>query len=138
MAGVNAHLTKSILQCGPSDDGQYGLMGFRRVRPDNRGDDTIWIGVPTALLPHLAVSAIKAIPQPTGGMTEDHPAVFALDAIQFGKGPNGELVLTLTFELGAKLSVRIDELQAHGLADGLALTLGRSDQPRPPSGSRPS
>ena len=67
MHGILAHRTEALLQPGRSDDGQFGLIGFRRERSETSGDDAIWIAVPTGLLPRLAVVAFMAIPQPELG-----------------------------------------------------------------------
>jgi hypothetical protein len=137
MPNVNAHLTKAILKSGASSDGKYGLMGFQRKEADSQGSDAIWIGVPVALLPHLAVSAISAIPQPGGSLSEDQRAVFEIDAIQVGSGPDGQMVLTTTFQAGAALSVRMGEPQARALLQGLEALLGKSDLQAPP-GKKPN
>jgi hypothetical protein len=124
MPEINAHLTTAIVKSHASDDRKYGLIGFRRERPDSMGSDMIWIGVPIAILPHLAVSAISAIPQPGDSMSEQERAVFEINGIKVGSTPDGQLVLTTRFQAGAELSVHIDEAEAQELLQQLQLYVG--------------
>lgn len=135
MPEINAHLTRAIVKSHSSHDGKYGLIGFRRTEPDSLGSDTIWIGVPTAILPHLAVSAIAAIPQPGDSVSEDQRLVFEINGIKVGSGPEGQLVLTTRFQAGAELSVHIDEAEAQLLLQQLQVHLGGSQAPK---GSKPN
>jgi len=131
MALLKALKVKALLQSGASDDGCYGLMGFRREHPSPQGDDAVWLAVPTSLLPHMATEAIRIIPQPESGLEGHHPAVFEAMQTQVGIGPLGEIVLTITFDQGAALSVRIDENMARGLRDGITLALGDGEPDAP-------
>jgi hypothetical protein len=126
MPEINAHLTTAIVKSHASDDRKYGLIGFRRERPDSMGNDMIWIGVPVAMLPRLAVSAIAAIPQPGDNMSKDERAVFEIDGIKLDSGSDGQLVLTTRFKAGAELSVHIDEAEAQALLQQLQLHVGGS------------
>jgi hypothetical protein len=129
MPEINAHLTTAIVKSHASDDRKYGLIGFRRERPDSMGSDMIWIGVPVAILPHLAVTAIGAIPQPGDSLSEGERAVFEIDGIKVGTGTDGQLVLTTRFQAGAELSVHIDEAEAQELLQQLQRHLGGSQAP---------
>ena len=129
MPEINAHITTAIVTSHASDDRKYGLIGFRRERPDSMGSDTIWLGVPVAILPHLAVAAIAAIPQPGDGMPKDARAVFEINGIKVGTGAEGQLVLTTKFQAGAELSVHLDEAKAQGLLQQLQLHLGGTQAP---------
>ena len=126
MPEINAHLTTAIVKSHSSDDRKYGLIGFRRERPDSMGNDTIWIGVPVAMLPRLAVSAIAAIPKPGDNKSKGERAVFEIDGIELGSSPDGQLVLITRFQAGAELSVHIDEAEAQGLLQQLQLHVGGS------------
>jgi len=130
MPEISAHLTKAIVKSHASQDGKYGLIGFRRVEPDSMGSETIWIGVPTAILPHLAVSAIAAIPQPGETRPEDQRLVFEINGIKVGSGPEGQLVMTTRFQAGAEISVHIDKTDAQLLLQQLQFHLGGSQAPK--------
>ena len=126
MPEINAHLTSAIVKSHASDDRKYGLIGFRRERPDTMGNDMIWIGVPIPTLPQLAVAAIAAIPQAGGSSPGQERAVFEIDGIEVGRGSEGQLVLITRFREGAELSVHINEEQAHRLLQQLQLHVGGS------------
>lgn len=135
MPDVKAHLTKAILKSGSADDGKYGLLGFLREHQDSMGQDDIWIGVPVELLPHLAVAAISAIPQPGKKPVKGERPVFEIEDIQLGSGSEGQLVLTTTFPQGAGISVRLDEAKARTLVQRLELLLAKSN---PTPGRKPN
>ena len=134
MPNINAHLTTDLIKGHVSDDGKYGLIGFRRERADTMGSDDIWIGVPVAVLPQLAASAIAAIPQP---WPDEPRAVFETEKLEVGTGREGQLVLTTTFPQGAALSTRIDETQAQELLRQLELLL-RGPEMQAPRGTKPN
>lgn len=135
MTEIRAIAVKSLGGVG-SDDQKHGLIQFVREKADANGNTDFWVGVPVALLPHLASVAIATIPQPEGHGGH-HPTVFAADEISFGTGPAGELVLTLVFDGGAAIAVQMTEGQARSLAMGLEVTIGKTEMAPAPS-DRPS
>ena len=111
---VQAHLIES-LSSARSSDGQHGLIRFGRKEPMPDGQKDVWVAVPNKLLPYLATSAIKALPQPGLGGTADVPHVMSAQGAEFGVGPGGEIVLTVAVEHGATLSFQLDMDQALSL-----------------------
>lgn len=131
MTGVRAHLIKGVRHARVSDDGKYGLIGCERLKPDSNGSDEVWLGVPVPQLPMLAVAAVKAIPQPD--RTKGHyPTVFDAEAVEFGVGGLGELLLTVELQKGADLSFKLTEHQARTLADGIYAALALAAQASSP------
>ena len=111
---VQAHMIAS-LSGARSSDGQYGLIRFGRDKPMPDGQKDVWVAVPNKLLPYLATSAIKALPQPGLGGTTDVPNVLSAEGAEFGVGPGGEIVLTVGLEKGATISFQLDKAQARSL-----------------------
>ncbi|NML88743.1 hypothetical protein HHL26_06635 [Sphingobium sp. TB-6] len=128
---IKAHRVEG-LNFTRADDGQHALIRFRAKPNFPDGGDTIWLAFTNTMLPYLASLAVQALPQPVGGMTQDVPAAFSPDEVQFGVGPQGELVLTVTLEKGAALSYRLDSGQAHGLLAGLQAALAPETLPQSP------
>lgn len=120
MGDIRAHEVKGIRRA--MNDGKMGLLGFERARPDSQGNDEIWIACPVFNLPMVAVAAIKAIPQPESPSGK-HPVVFEAEVIQFGLGALDELVLTIEFQEGASLSLKLTEHQSSLLAEGIQKSL---------------
>ena len=111
---VQAHLIKS-LSAARATDGEHGLIRFGRDKPTPDGQTDVWVAVPNKLLPYLASSAIKALPQPDGGGTANVPFVLFAEGAEFGVGPEGEIVLTVGIEKGATFSFQISQDQARSL-----------------------
>lgn len=105
---VQAHQIASI-GSARSSDGQFGLIRFTREKPLENGQSDVWMAVPTKLLPYLAVTAVKALPQPGTGGTANVPFALATQGAEFGVGANGEIVLTVGLEKGATLSFQLDQ-----------------------------
>jgi len=115
---VQAHLIAS-LSAARSSDGEYGLICFGREKPMPDGQKEVWVAVPRKLLPYLATSAIKALPQPGLGGTTNVPHVLSAEGAEFGVGPNREIILTVGLEKGATISFQLDKAQAKSLLDDL-------------------
>jgi hypothetical protein len=116
---VQAHKIASVSSARSSDQ-QFGLIRFGREAPMPDGQTDVWVAVPTKLLPYLATSAIKALPQPGLGGTADVPYVLPSAGAEVGVGPNGEIVLTVAVDQGATLSYQFDAKQAGALLADLA------------------
>jgi hypothetical protein len=116
---IQAHKIAS-LSSARSSDRQFGLIRFGREVPLPDGQKDVWVAVPNKLLPYLATSAIKALPQPGLGGTADVPHVLPSLGAEVGVGGNGEIVLTVAIEQGATLSYRLDAKQAGDLLVDLA------------------
>ena len=116
---VQAHKIASLSSARSSDQA-FGLIRFGREVPLPDGETDVWVAVPTKLLPYLATSAIKALPQPGPGGTADVPYALPSLGAEVGVGPNGEIVLTVAVEQGATLSYQLDAKQAGALLADLA------------------
>jgi hypothetical protein len=128
---VQAHKIASLSSARSSDQ-QFGLIRFGREVPLPDGETDVWVAVPTKLLPYLATSAIKALPQPGLGGTADVPHVLPSLGAEVGVGPNGEIVLTVAVEQGATLSYQLDAKQAGELLADLAEAVAETK----PSGTK--
>jgi len=111
---VQAHLIAS-LSVARASDGEHGLICFGRAEPLPDGQKDVWVAVPRKLLPYLASSAIRALPQPGLGGTTDVPHVLDAEGAEFGVGPGGEIVLTIGLERGATISFQLDKSLAKSL-----------------------
>lgn len=129
---IKAHMIAAIGGTAGSD-GKVGLVKFVREKPMTNGESDIWMAVPHHLLPYLATVAVKLTPQPADhGATKDLPFVLDAKYVEFGQGPQNQLVLTVELEKGASLSFELDAGQAHGLASGIQTALGKADFAPPP------
>ena len=111
---VQAHLISAI-SGDRSSDGEHGLIRFGRVEPTPDGQKDVWVALPNKLLPYLATTAIKTLPQPGLGGTTDVPFVLKAEGAEFGVGPEGQIVLTVGIEQSATLSFEISQDQARSL-----------------------
>ena len=117
-----------------SEDGEHGLFKFGRVKPSATGETEFWIGVPKDMLPFMAALSLKMLPQPEKGLNVTLPAVLQAQKVSVGKGPQGQIAVSMTIEQGAVISFEIDELQAQSIATALENILGNKFPPGKPSG----
>ena len=113
---VKAHQIKSV-GGAHSSDGKYGLIHFVREKPMDDGTTDLWVALPNALLPYLASTAVKSMPQPKGTSV---PNIISAQGAALGVGPAGEVILSLTIDQNATLSFKLDTAMAAGLQQALA------------------
>ena len=113
---VKAHQIKSV-GGAHSSDGKYGLIRFIREKAMDDGTTDVWVALPNALLPYLAATAVKSMPQPKGTTV---PNIITAQGVALGVGPAGEIILSLTIDQKATLSFRLDTEKASGLQKALA------------------
>jgi len=112
---VKAHQIKSV-GGAHSSDGKYGLIRFVREKPMDDGTTDVWVALPNALLPYLASTAVKSMPQPKGTTV---PNIITAQGLALGVGPGGEVVLSITIDQNATLSFRLETDKASGLLQAL-------------------
>jgi hypothetical protein len=132
---VQAHLIAE-LSAARSSDGEHGLIRFGRKEPLPDGQKDVWVAVPRKLLPYLATSAIKALPQPGLGGTTDVPHALTTEGAEFGVGPGGEIVLTVGLEKGATISFQLDQKLAQSLLADLQDAVQGSSGRKPKAASK--
>jgi len=112
---VKAHQIASVGGARASD-GQHGLIRFIREKPMDDGTTDVWVALPNALLPYLAATAVKSMPQPHGTTV---PNIITAQGLALGVGPAGEIILSVTIDQNATLSFRLETEKASGLLQAL-------------------
>jgi hypothetical protein len=129
---IKAHLVKQI-GCKKGSDGKVGLIRFVRQNPAKDGSTEIWMALPNDLLPGLAIAAVRAMPQPKGGMgPQSIPFALQADEVLFGGNADGENVITFKVGEDAAISFKLDDGQVQALAASMAQHSGIGSIEIPP------
>ena len=125
------------LRAVKATDGKHALIGFDRHKPAPNGQTTVWMAVPTRMLPYLATMAIKQMPQPSGEAIKDAALAFPAFEVAFGTNADGRHILNITLEQGATISYELDDGQLSGLSQVMAQSAAALSM-KPPKGSKPN